>query len=139
MVKYIVLMALVAATVVSLIVLAVRSKRNGGAVAFTFSRVQFIVAAGVWGLLAAGLIAGAVVVFVRSGSPLSWLSLFFCLCMFMNVFALTLLTARAKANGTYNSTLQWLDWLLSIIFAPIELIVNGIRIAFTAARELFGF
>ena len=59
--------------------------------------------------------------------------------MFMNVFALTLLTARAKANGTYNSTLQWLDWLLSIIFAPIELIVNGIRLAFTAARALFGF
>ena len=109
MVKYFVLMALVAATVVSLIILAVRSKRNGGAVAFTFSRVQFIVAAGVWGLLAAGLIAGAVVVFVRSDSPQSWLSLFFCLCMFMNVFALTLLTARAKANGTYNSTLQWLD------------------------------
>ena len=77
MVKYIVLMALVAATVVSLIILAVRSKRNGGAVAFTFSRVQFIVAAGVWGLLAAGLIAGAVVVFVRSDSPQSWLSLFF--------------------------------------------------------------
>ena len=142
----VILMVLVAVAVAFLVFMAVRRHRNGGAVSFTISRMQFIIAAGVWGLLAAGLVIYVVVKVVngiKSDSPaaffLSSMSPLFIICIALNAAGLVLLTMRALAKGTYNPKLQWLDWIFIVFTAPVEFIFVGIRLAFAAARELFGF